>query len=313
MKIFISLFFILLTSLPAHAVDLDRWCDTIFKSTGVGCEDLTRSNSVGGSFPLLFDAFNVNASALPVNITPVGIEAFYDGQKPNFATLKGFDGFGLGASIAETEAVFFSEANNLRSALLRSELEDLTFGKYNRNINLGSSFALLGKKKSFLQLTGGASARYDQDTKSWSPAISASLKTSILTLGISKSESKSEENEIFPEQKHEITKYSAGLRLWNIYADFLHIRNEKSKTITTTIYSINYASGGLQLVYALRKQKDPYIDAGTRELFKSIGIDYQETHQLYGASYRYNEKLTFGLYRNYTLDSDISFLLQIVF
>lgn len=313
MKIFILFILVILTARPIYAVDTTRWCDTIFKSTGIGCEDLTRSNSVGGSFPLLFDAFNVNASALPVNITPVGIEAFYDGEKPNFATLKGFDGFGLGASMAETEAVFFSEANNLKSALLRSELEDLTFGKYNRNFNVGTSVALLGKKKSFLQLTGGASARYDQTTKTWNPAISASLKTNILTIGFSRTESESQENEISSNQKNSISKYSAGLRLWNLYADFLHIRNEKTQTITTTIYSLNYSSGGFQVVYAYRKQNDPYIDEATKDLFRSIGVDYQDTHQLYGASYRYNEKLTFGLYRNYTLDSDISFLLQFVF
>lgn len=110
---FLFIFLFLAPLSTAYSIDLDNWCDTIFKSTGVGCEDMTRSNSVGGSFPLLFDAFNVNASSLPVNITPVGIEAFYDGEKPNFASVKGFDGFGFGASMAETEAVFFSEANNL--------------------------------------------------------------------------------------------------------------------------------------------------------------------------------------------------------
>ncbi|MEI8347362.1 MAG: hypothetical protein WCG27_07840, partial [Pseudomonadota bacterium] len=91
-------------------------CDSIFRSTNYGCDDLARSNNLGGSFPQLFDAFNINPSAIPTKLTPVGLEVFSSGGDFNYSLLKGHNVAGTAFSSSDTESLFFSNMNNYEVA-----------------------------------------------------------------------------------------------------------------------------------------------------------------------------------------------------
>ncbi|MFN8370328.1 MAG: hypothetical protein U0T83_06850 [Bacteriovoracaceae bacterium] len=204
--------------------DINGYCSSIFKGQKTGCDDLTRSNSTGGSFPILYDAFNVLSAALPTFTTPVGVEAFYDRSKFNFSMIKGFEGVGAGASVTKTANTFYSPFNNMNTFLLQNSLTNVA-AEAKPNTNLGFAFNLFGKKGAFLQSTLGASTKYLSDDDFWAKEAALSLQIPYLNMGYSITSKKNSE------MIHTLT---AGLKIWRLVADYVYFRDVLGSTAVKT-------------------------------------------------------------------------------
>lgn len=305
--IYLTILFLINTS-KIYAQDgaASGWCGSLFKSKAYGCGDRVRSNSVGGSFPLLFDAFNVNSATLPTYPTPLGVETSISGGNANFSLIKGIDDIGFGSSVSQTKNTFFSSQSNLETTLVEEQVQGESAGESNDdNLKFGTSYALFGKKGSWFQLSLGLSGVYDQNTSKIDFETGLVLKSKILSLGYSFVEKNSGEK---------VTGLSAGLKLSYFYFDYTYFEAKKNEsTVTTRIFSANFATGGLQISYAFRKQENSIVTEQVKDAFKSLGIKYDEVHTMLGASYRFSNKISVGFFTNYDLNDGGAFTIQYLF
>ncbi len=298
---------LLLWTVDGWSQDINGYCSSIFKGQKTGCDDLTRSNSTGGSFPILYDAFNVLSAALPTFTTPVGVEAFYDREKFNFSMIKGFEGVGAGASVTKSANTFYSPFNNMNTYLLQNHLSTIA-AEAKPNTNIGFAFNLFGAKGAFLQSNVGVSTKYIAADNFWAKEAALSLQIPYLNLGYSLTSKKASET------IHTIT---AGLRLWRLVADYVHFRDVLgSTTITTNIVSANLSFSYFHFTYAIRKQDNPYVDqiiTLANQYAPGFPIDYQSVHHLFGGTFKLGSKLSVGAYMNYILNKGGSMVVQYFF
>lgn len=298
-------------------------CDTIFKSSNVGCNDQAASNSSGGSYPLLFDAFNFNPSALPTFPTPVGIEAYLNNNKVNFAFIKGIENVGFGASSKNSNTTFFSGAENYKVALSNSSssYKSTSLDQY---INVGTALNLL-KIPSIGSLPLGLSYRYNPETKKWTFNPGFEIRTSIFSLGLSYNrETPDKYNDGFYtlQEERENISMNAGLKFTNLLLGYSLIYQRDSTryfmpqstilssstihTVGTHIFSSTLITSNMSFTAAYRKQNDSLLQSAY------VGTAYKTSHTLIGASYK-SEHFELGAFYNYVLNNDISMLVKIFF
>lgn len=285
-----------------------QWvCDTIFKSSNYGCENPSSSNSTGGSYPLLTDAFNVNPSSLPTTKTPVGVEMFWDQSKTNFAMIKGTGKVGTGFSSSSTQGPFFSNVSNVEVAQLKSQSvrrssDAEKTGAYAPNLNFGSSINLL-TSPGFTSNFGGQ-LKYVNDINEVRPGAGWNFKTKILNGGISYYKSPTIGS---------MRSASLGLRIFNLVADITYMENNTGDPNRTLITSGTLVWKKFIFTGAYRVQSNAYLTQEYIALLKASGVDYRKEHQMLGVSFRPFDKLTLGYYQNYILGKGSSFVLQYFF
>lgn len=306
----------------------DGWCGSIF--TSVGCENLSKSNNVGGSFPSLFDAFNLNPSTLPIYNTPVGFEIYRGSDAFNFALLKGVKNLGLGISEKLTDMTFFSPIENYKRDLLNVGV-NYSNAIFDPRTNLGTSVSVW-TFGDFLNITAGLSFKFNPENQQWSDVFGLGLKSPYFSLAFS------EYSELTPEydngfyttsQLDRYTSIQMALKLPFIYIDY-SINNKtarefntsmigngfnRTERILTKILSAKAKFGNLDIVYGTRTQYySGTLDSTINNLLVQYGISQTGgTHQLLGINYKYNRFLTLGYHYNYFLDESSSFLVQFRF
>jgi hypothetical protein len=80
-------FFIFFLANSAFTQDYEM-CDTIFRASEYGCDNLSASNTMGGSYTTIFDAIDNNPASIPIYETPFGVEYTSTDGKNNFALIK---------------------------------------------------------------------------------------------------------------------------------------------------------------------------------------------------------------------------------
>lgn len=298
-------------------------CDTIFRSTNIGCEDQASSNSSGGSYPLLFDAFNFNPSALPTFITPVGVEAYYAEKKVNFALIKGTKGLGFGASAKNSSTTFFSGSENYKVALSNTNpsYKSSSLDKY---INLGTAVNVL-KLPNAGSLPLGLGYRYNPETKKWSLNPGFELRTSLLSLGLSynrETADKYYDGYYDLQEERENTSFNAGLKISKLLLGYSLINQKNSilyyqhlaevadfrstYTVTTHIYSSTLVTDHMSFTAAYRTQNDSRLESAY------AGSTYKKSHTLFGAAYK-TDRVELGAFYNYVLNEDVSAVAKLFF
>jgi hypothetical protein len=304
-------------------------CDNTFRSGNWGCGDLAGSNSIGGSYPLLFDAFNINPSGLPVFSSPLGVELFYADSDLNVSLIKGQKGFGLGLTRKKTNMTYFSSVENYKVAVKNSaqNFEDATLDAIT---NLGFSLETFNIDK-FLSLPFGLSFRYNENRKFWTPVLGTSLKFTNLNVGYSYYE---EDPGTITDEFREVTgktkahNLGSGLKFGKILLDYsLTLReidqqikwtssggetNSMKYRVTTQIISAIYKFGDIEMVAGHRIQKDTRFDDNVKSLLEQQGVTYEDEHTLLGITYK-TGRLSMGLHHNYVVGQDIAFLAQLMF
>ena len=282
-------------------------CDSIFKSVNYGCDDLAKANGLGGSYPLLIDAFNLNPASLPTYLTPVGVESFFDGSKTNFALIKGVKRTGFGFSSSTTEGTFFSDVDNTRAMDVLNEDVQVFYDEYAQHhqpkLNFATAFNIL-EIKSIFSSSIGATYRYNRLTKEKEKVLGSIIKTKYLSFGGSLTE-RNENNKLLV--------MALGSKLGNFLFEYTQLIQQEGAKVRTNIASMTYANGSLSLSIAFRKQNNPEISDEDIVLWGSEGIIYKREHTLYGFNYRFYDKLTIGFYHNYILNKGSSFLVQYFF
>lgn len=301
-QFFIFIIFLFPFTLHAQSGGSSWICDSIFRSSNYGCNDLARSNVVGGSYPQVFDAFNINPSSIPTSLTPVGLEIFTTNGDFNFALIKGQGKFGAAFSSSETNSNFFSNVNNYEAAATASSTQSSTSkGSYAPNLNLGFSVPLLGgSSPSKIVPVLGVSLKRNKDTGTYKQTAGLSVNTSIFHAGAS-IERDSNSEKVF--------NASFGAKVWRLMLDFTYFENQKtpySNTDRTTIFSSSFLWGNFEMDYAYRYQKNSLPPTGTT-------INYSKYHNLFGAQYKLGDKFSCGIFHNYILDVDWSFVARIFF
>ncbi|MFA6236700.1 MAG: hypothetical protein WC635_05175 [Bacteriovorax sp.] len=297
-------------------------CDTIFRSSNVGCDDQASSNTSGGSYPLLFDAFNFNPSALPTFPTPTGVEGYYTDKKLNVALIKGTQNVGFGASSKKSNTTFFSGSENYKVALNHANpaYKSSTLNQY---INLGSALNIL-KIPEIASLPFGLSYRYSPETKKWTFNPGAEIRTAFLSLGASYNKEIADKyNDSFSNLQEERENFlmNANLKLSNLLLGYslihqkntihyffnsLSVTSSTIYTISTHIYSGTMVTSKFSFTAAYRQQNDSRIPANYAD------AGYKKSHILGGAAYK-TERLELGGFYNYVLNEDISFLVKLFF
>lgn len=297
-------------------------CDTIFRSSNVGCDDQASSNTSGGSYPLLFDAFNFNPSALPTFPTPVGVEGYYTDKKVNFALIKGLENVGFGASSKKSNTTFFSGSENYKVALNHSNpaYKSSSLSQY---VNLGTALNIL-KIPEIASLPFGLSYRYSPETKKWTLNPGIEIRTALLSLGASYNRELADKyNDSFSslQEERENTLMNANIKLSNLLLGYSLIHQKNSihyyfnsssvtsstiYTISTHIFSGTLVTSNMSFTTAYRQQNDSRIPANY------AGAGYKKSHMLGGAAYK-TERLELGAFYNYVLNEDISMLAKIFF
>jgi hypothetical protein len=306
--------FLLLLPLYGHA----QWttggiCETIYRAHTHGCDDLARSNSLGGSFPQLFDAFNINPASIPTKLTPVGLELFTSNGDFNLALLKGMNVAGAAFSSSETEAMFFSNMNNyemaVRSFTTASENKNSTNqGLYSPNYNLGFSVPLLGPNlKSPLAPILGFSLRKNKDTGETKTTVGLSFNTSVIHLGASVEKDS---------QGEKVFTATGGFKIYKMMADFTYFENQKTVYSTpdrTGIVSATLLWWKLEFNYGHRYQQNSYLTDQDLQTLRQYGYHYQKSHNLFGMQFRPDQKFSLGVFHNYVLGVNYSFVLRYLF
>lgn len=327
MRLFTIFFIFLISSVSWAATDI---CDTIFRSSNVGCTDLASSHSSGGSYPLLFDAFNFNPSALPTFPSPVGVEAYYDNKKLNFALIKGLENVGFGASAKKTDTTFFSGVENYKVALKKSALSSYNTSSLDQNFNIGSALSFL-KIKELINIPLGLAYRYNSEKKSWSFNPGFEMRTSLFTAGISFfTEKPHRYNDGFNDVQETRSNVSinGGFKLRNFLIDYSMIREKNDATYTsatgpsftynsnytvvTQIFSAIYVDGKLSLTSAYRTQNDSRLEGVYATQMSANGLNYQRSHFLAGTSFK-TDIIEVGAFYNYVLNNDLSLLFKFFF
>ena len=277
-------------------------CESIFRSSNYGCNYPARGNSLGGSYPQIFDAFNINPASIPTSLTPVGIEVFTSNGDFNFALIKGQGKFGAALSSSETSSNFFSNINNYEAATTASLSKSSTNnGAYVPNLNFGIAVPLIstnGPSKVVPIL--GISVKRNKDTGTYKQTAGLSLNTSIVHAGASIEKDTNGE---------QVFNASIGARIWRLMFDFTYFENMKTTYSTsdrTTIFSSSLLWGNLEMDYAYRYQKNSMPTYGT-------SITYSKFHNLFGAQYKISDKFSCGVFHNYILDVDWSFVARLFF
>lgn len=298
-------------------------CDTIFRTSSIGCQDLATSHSSAGSYPLLFDALNFSPSALPTIPTPVGIEAYYNEKKVNVAFIKGIEKVGFGAGIKHTDTTFFSGVENYKVALKQSVVSYRP-SALEKTFNLGSALNLL-EIPEFASLPIGLSLRINPETKSYSLQPGIDVRTEWLTLSGSfyKDKPKTYNDGILDiSENHKITNIMASLRFDYLLVDYSFLKQDNSADLfyngsrvvgietgyvtKTHILSGTFVYEQLSLTGAYRKQSDSRLSGN----YNIGNPDYKTTHSLFGAAYK-TPFLELGIFYNYVLNEDVSALLKI--
>lgn len=321
MKVFLPIFVFIFSFKAFSQAGVRNWiCDTIFKSSNYGCDNPVKSNSTGGSYPLLNDAFNVNPSSLPVNLTPVGVEMFMDGGKTNFSLIKGTGKAGFGVASQSTSGGFFSNASNVEVSQIASGQKPRSAytggsGTYSPNLNLGTAFNLIGGNGGqggggkfnigrFLDSNFGLQTKYIEEVGGWRMGYGFNFKTWIFNGGFS----------VFKNPLLGDTRTaSLGIRFWKFMGDVSYFENTAGDANRTLISSGTLLWGNFIATYGYRKQENNYVDASYVGYLEGQGVTYKSTHTMYGLSYRLKEKLTIGYYNGYLLGKGSSFLFQYFF
>lgn len=281
-------------------------CSSIFKSPNYGCGRESLANGVGGSYPILFDAFNVNVASLPSFPTPLGFEVFTDNSKFNFALIKGVERVGMGLTSSSTQGQFFSNISNVdvaqtqaaavNSSITQSEQHDAP------NVNVGSAVTLIETKP--ISISIGAAGRYNKDSQNWRANTGITLRTPYINGGASFS--KDVDN-------NSIINLTAGGKLGGFLVDYSHFRQASPVLIETSIFSTTFSTGTWNFSYARRKQKNGLITPETIAYLNSIGVPYREVHVLLGINFRASDKWGFGFFSNYILGKGSSLVFQYLF
>lgn len=267
---------------------------------------LHRSNHPGGSYPLLFDAFNINPASIPSELTPIGVEAFYDRQKFNFSLIKGHGNVGTALTTSSTEGTFFSNASNVDAALVKEQTrinptadDDL----YAPNLNFGLSTDLFSANGIFSSSLG-ASVRYLRESKEFSQSIGLDLKSRWMNLSGSFTRKTA---------KTGTMSGTAGLKVDSFLLDYTYIRNLGTTSYTTYILSSTYRIWKLVLTYAIRRQKLDYITQEEKETYEANGIEIRDIHTMLGVNIKFSERFSLGAYTNYTMGRGSSIVMQYFF
>ena len=320
MFIFLILFSFFSTKVHASGGAI---CDTIFRSTNVGCDDNASSNSSGGSYPLLFDAFNFNPSALPTFPSPVGVEGYYNNKKINFALIKGVENFGFGVSSKQSNTTFFSGAENYKVALsnAKSSFKSSSLDKY---INIGTAVNFF-KIPELASLPIGLSYQYSPEFKKWTLNPGFEIRTSILSIGLSfnnvKQDKYSDTYYDLQEERKNIS-FNSSLKISNLVLGYSIIQQKNStnyytlntssllatttNNVTTNIVSGTLVAFGMSFTGAFRQQNASNLQSAYS------GSAYKTSHTLFGANYK-TDNLELGLFYNYVLNNDVSMLVKIFF
>lgn len=301
-QIFLVFFF----SLAAFAQS--QWvCDTIFKSSNYGCDNQASSNSTGGSYPLLTDAFNINPSSIPTGKTPLGVEMFWDESKTNFAFIKGTGKVGTGLSASSTQGPFFSNVSNVEVAQLKSDAPRRTTdaektGAFSPNLNYGNSINLLTSPGLTSNL--GFQLKYIENLSELRPGLGWNFKTKFINGGVSYYKSP---------LIGAMTSGSLGMKIKNLVLDATYLENSSGDANRTLIASGTLVWGKLIMTYAYRVQSSVYLTESYIDQLHAAGIDYKKEHQMMGATFRPFDKLSIGFYQNYILGKGSSFVVQYFF
>lgn len=299
---------LLFTLASTQAFAQSQWiCDTIFKSSNYGCDNPSSSNSTGGSYPLLTDAFNVNPSSLPTTKTPLGVEMFWDQSKTNVAMIKGTGKAGAGFSSTTTEGPFFSNASNveiaqLKSQSLRRSTDAEGTGAYAPNLNFGSSVNLLTSPG--LTSNIGGQLKYINEAREFRPGAGWNFKTKILNGGVSYYKSPTTGS---------TQSASLGARIMNMVLDLTYLENKSGDPNRTLISSGTLVWKKFIFTGAYRVQSNAYLSPEYIDQLRASGVDYKKEHYMVGISFRPFDKLSIGYYENYILGKGSSFVLQYFF
>lgn len=308
-------------------------CDTIFRSGSHGCNNLAASNTMGGSYPMLFDAINVNPASVPIYRTPLGVEYSHTDGKNNFALIKGLENFGGGISAKNSSATFFGPYENYKVAIKQKYGDEAYQPRgLDPNLNFSTALNLLPLKEISLPL--GLGYKFNNDKKIWSPTLGFGFKTRFLNVGASayQEKPKASEDEYYrTKETNDVITANVGLKAGNLVVDYT-VFNQQTKTvyelidtslgdpdtftsryrITTQILSANFFWEGLSLCYGLRTQDDSRAkDSGEQNVIDSLGASYKKRHQLFGASYKFRELFSVGYFHNYELDAGTSIIAQL--
>lgn len=316
------LFLFLLFSFPSYALSGSA-CNTIFRTSSSGCESRESSNTTGGSFPLLFDAFNFSPAALPTFNSPVGIEAYYSSSKINVALLKGFDGAGFGFTSKQSSSTFFSGVENYKVALANtnSNYNSNVLGKY---INFGTALSTI-KIPDFFSIPIGLSYKYNPETKKWIPNPGIEIRTPYLSFGLSYYKEKSNNySDGFYDisSTDDVVSLNASTKIENFFLSYSLIQDKytatinqlntntyltnSSYTVTTNIISSTYVFNTFSMTAAYRTQSNPSIYSGYSN------VNYKNNHFLIGGVLK-TDNIEFGTYYNYVLNNDFSAILKLYF
>ncbi|MBT3984574.1 MAG: hypothetical protein HOE90_24670 [Bacteriovoracaceae bacterium] len=329
-----TLLFIASSNLYAEWVS--ALCDTIYKSSNYGCGNSSRSNAPGGSYPLLFDAFNTSPAALPTYTAPLGVEIFKSDTAFNFSLIKGFDGFGLGSNFRFSDITFFSGVEN-HLIETRNLLENYEEAVFNPSMTLGSAINILDKSNIFTLPIGlGYRSNLEHGGGSLVPGIA--FKGSFYTFGASYFKDKPnpyKDNYYEVTETREMYSVVTGLKLGNLLIDYSYFYmnytatkeyiGEWSSYFTTTSFTADYhvktqiisaTFGGetLNATYAYRIQKSVDLTTSEKELLEIAGAGKANSaHQLFGLRWKPLDWFASGLYYNYALDGGYRLLVQIYF
>lgn len=282
-------------------------CDTIFKSSNYGCDNASSSNTTGGSYPLLTDAFNINPSSIPTMKTPLGVELFWDQSKTNFAFIKGMGKAGAGVSSSSTQGGFFSNASNVELAQAKANAvqrsSDATqSGASAPNLNFGSSLNIL--TSAGLASNIGLDMRYVKEVGAVRPGIGWNFKSKVFNGGYSYYKSP---------LIGSLMTASLGIKIMNLVTDITYLENKSGDPNRTIIGSATTVWKKFIFTYGYRSQSNAYLTQDYINQLRASGVDYQKEYHMYGATFRPIQDLSIGYYYNYILGQGASFVVQYFF
>lgn len=305
-----------------------NFCDSFFKVYVSGCDNRASSNVAGGSFPLLFDAFNLSPANIPTYLTPAGIEYFKGEAESNFALIKGLKQFGLGGLSRATKNTFMSEVENYEIAL-KNRVNNYTSTMTDSFKNIGFAFNLLNIPNT-ITLPFGASYKFNPDKNVASAVLGLSLRTPIINMSYSFNQESpdpfQDNNNSTVKEKITIQKMSAGLKYRTLMADYVlmiqdhetiyensgsssYYNTTGSYQVKTHIFSATWQWGDANFTYASRSQSDSRF-IGNESYLETI--NYKKRHDMYGMRYSLGKYLNLGVYHNYIIEEDFSFLAQLL-
>lgn len=324
------LIFFILTILTQYSFAATDICDTIFRSPNVGCSDLAGSHSSGGSYPLLFDAFNFNPSALPTFPTPVGVEAYYNEKKLNVALIKGTEKVGVGASAKSTDTTFFSGVENYKVALKKLGINSYNPSSLDKNYNIGTALNLFKFAQS-LSIPFGFAYRYNAEKKTWSVNPGFEFRTNLLSAGISTYSEKPKpysDGYYDVHERRDNISFNSSLKFGGLLLDYSVIREKNTVsyytinssslvydnyyTVITQIFSSTYVHGMMSITSAYRRQNNSRLTGSYASTLNSNSSIYSNSHLLFGAAYK-TPRLELGAFYNYILNEDVSMLFKLFF